>query len=468
MRNLFRKVDQSLSSVYGAITLLIVFVCYLLIGNIVEYYYGARVASITVFNNIFFALLLGLVVLSLFLSLLKRLPFKRRFIGFYLIHIGLITLIIATMLSSFTSLRASMTLAPKTISNKANLDKYQISLRERATGVTQYVDLNYSLRPQGLNLDFGAIYLISYLPYSEHYKTKVDINEQVSAVLTRESKLSKKLRLDKISLSTNNLDYPSFYLEDGLEFLLLNKQMNNCIKSLTKTNLSCVQILRRKSLDKIKDELCLENKYLITQEGFYELSNNCLLERPILEVSTNDSIIQIEKYLENTHFKKEYKYIDDFSNNETDLVKYREGDSSKEIKIIKLGQKKEVINKEGRFFDLYFGKKELILPFQIELDKIINTTKEGDLTFLDYKAQVKIHDGTSNVDNELIELNSPLYINGWNLHLDTVSTQENGPMLLTLNLLYDPNKWIKIAGFSVFCLGLLILAFQRKKKRKEH
>ncbi len=463
MRKVIKKIDRSLSSVYGAISLLIFFVCYLAVGNIVDYFYGAKVAQTVIFNGPFFAFLLGLVTLSLTLSLFKRLPFKKRLIGLYTIHIGLIILFVSMMFSGFISHRGSIQLAPRSFVNKAYSDKYQISVTEKVTGLGQYIDLDFSIRPQGLNLDTGPIYLISYLPYSQISNDLVEMDGENSAVITVRSSSSKNLKPQQFYLSTNSLDYRSFYKKGDREFILLNSKMLDCIKDLRAVNASCAPVLVRRSLTKVKEDLCHSNAYLLTEEGIFSLADDCKLNTFKKSITLDAEEVSLDAFYRNKQFKRDFKASTDYKNSKNDVVKYQVKGDVGRLSTIFVNESKEIVDKEGKVYDFSFRHQSIKLPFSLYLNELQTSESKNGISLLDYKASVTIKDNETESDH-FIELNSPLNVHGWSIYLDSVNAaqDEGTSSIVKMSLLYDPVRYIKIFGFAIFCLGLVILGFQRK------
>lgn len=442
MRRVIKKIDHSISSIYGVVTLLGFLSLYLIVGNLVDHFYGPKVANSLIFNGPFYVFILSTTTLSLILSLFKRLPFKKRLSGIYLAHIGLIVAILSAIISSFTSINARVTLKPRVATNKVLLSEYQISIRERSTGVTQYIDLNFSLRPQGLNIPFGPAYLISYLPYSNQYASQTTTNGESSAVVVRESLQESANKRAEIHLSTNNLQFSNSYSVDGHQFFIFNESMLGCLENLSKANIRCVSIFRHRSIDKIKNELCKNNRYIVTNTGFVELGPSCQFGSSKLRLTINGENYFVDDYFKNTHFKVNYRYNSNLKTANTDIVKYLEEQGKSQVKFIKLGEHKDIITDRGHVYDLYFGEKELLLPFSVELDDIIQKDQ----------ANIEIAG-----NKKFIARYRPLYFMGWNFHLTNTSNDS-----IELGLVFDPAEWFKLAGFILSGIGIVIFAFQRR------
>ena len=441
MRKVLSKIDHSLSSVYGTITLLVIFVIYLVIGVTVDYFYGPKIADTLVFNGPFFAFLLAVITLSLILGLLKRWPFRKKFLGIYFFHLGLIVLLVATIVSSFVTKRGRINLTNGAETNTVELNKYQAQIRNRQTGETLYVDLNFSIRPQGLNLDFGPVYLISYLPFSRKYHANYDSRGENSVKILRQSRYLSNAKTEVLYLSTNQEDHKSTVVDGSLEIILFNQLMLKCLDNLSTVNPDCSIFLRRKSIPEIKAELCVSNKYLVKEDGFYSLGNNCRLGRAKLELVGDSFKYRLLDFKRDTALKLEYRYSSNYKNNNSDILKYYEKGNTQKIYQMRLGEKREIIDYDGRFYDLKFQKKALRLPFDIRLEDIDDSSVATILI---------------NGNKERVKLNGKLYRDSWLIKLESFSGVSNQNSI-NLTLYYDPLRTVKVIGFAIFCFALILI-----------
>ncbi|MFG1487055.1 cytochrome c biogenesis protein ResB [Halobacteriovorax sp. RZ-1] len=441
MRKVLSKIDHSLSSVYGTVILLVVFVIYLVIGSTVDYFYGPKIADTLVFNGPFFAFFLSVITLSLILGLLKRRPFRKKLLGVYLFHVGLIILLVATIFSSIVSKSGHINLTSGLETNTMELNKNQAQIRNRQTGETFYVDLNFSIRPQGLNLDFGPVYLISYLPFSRKYHANYDSRGENSVKILRQSRYLSNTKAQTLYLSTNQEDYKSRIVDGNLEILLFNQLMLKCLNKLSTVNPDCSVFLRRKSVAELKAEFCVSNKYLVKEDGFYSLGNGCRLDRVKLELVGDSFKYRLLDFRRDTALKLEYRYSSNYQNNNSDILKYYEKGNTQKIYQMRLGEKREIIDYDGRFYDLKFQKKPFKLPFDIRLKGIEDKSVATILI---------------NGHKERVKLNDKLYRESWLIHFDSVSGPSNQNSL-NLSLHYDPLRIVKVIGFAIFCFSLILI-----------
>ncbi|EPZ51083.1 hypothetical protein M902_2996 [Bacteriovorax sp. BAL6_X] len=440
MRKVISKIDHSLSSVYGTVSLLLIFVIYLVIGAIVNYFYGPKIAYTLVFNGPFFAFLLSVISLSLILGLLKKRPFRRRFLGVYFFYLGLIILLVVTTISSFTNKKGRLNLISGVETDTIEMYKNQALIRNRQTGETLYVDLDFSIRPQGLNLDFGPVYLISYLPFSRKHHAKYESRGENSVSILGQSRYLSNTKSQTLYLTTNQEDYRSTIVDGNLEILLFNQLMLKCLDNLSTVNPDCSVFLRRKSITDLKSELCVSNKHLVKEDGFYSLGNNCRLDRVKLELVGETYKYRLLEFKRDTALKLEYRYSSNYQDNNSDILKYYEKGNTQKIYQMKLGEKREIIDYDGRFYDLKFQKKPLRLPFDIQLEDIDDTRVATILI---------------NGKKELIKLNDTLYRDSWLIKFDSI-VDLNNRSSISLALNYEPWRFMKIVGFSIFCFGIML------------
>lgn len=121
-RSLWRASIGAFGSARMAIILLAVFAVAMIIGTVIESQFNAAMARAIVFQAIWFAVLLGLITLSLLVSLIDRLPYQPRLLGFYLIHLSLILVFCSALLSSMGGVSGTMRLRPGQPERQVMLD----------------------------------------------------------------------------------------------------------------------------------------------------------------------------------------------------------------------------------------------------------------------------------------------------------------------------------------------------------
>jgi hypothetical protein len=90
-----------LASLKLALVLLLIFGTSIAAATFVEARHGTEAARALIYNARWFEILLGLLVLSLILMLIKRWPYRGHQLGFFLIHLAMIVILVAAGITRF-------------------------------------------------------------------------------------------------------------------------------------------------------------------------------------------------------------------------------------------------------------------------------------------------------------------------------------------------------------------------------
>jgi len=108
MRTLF----SALASLKLGITLLIALCVLMATGTVLEKQHGPLYAQWLVYDSPIFVSLIGLLATNILASALIRLPFQKRLTGFYIIHLGILTLLAGALVSSLWGYEGDLELVP--------------------------------------------------------------------------------------------------------------------------------------------------------------------------------------------------------------------------------------------------------------------------------------------------------------------------------------------------------------------
>ncbi|MGZ3712963.1 MAG: cytochrome c biogenesis protein ResB [Bdellovibrionota bacterium] len=95
------KIFRFFSSVKFAIPILFVFAFAMTYGTIVESTYGSEYVKSAVYQTWWFYLIQGSIVLTIFLAMISRLPYRKRLTGFYTVHVALITIAAGSLITHY-------------------------------------------------------------------------------------------------------------------------------------------------------------------------------------------------------------------------------------------------------------------------------------------------------------------------------------------------------------------------------
>jgi hypothetical protein len=125
----FHKTEKMLGHVKFAVSIIAIFAIYLTYGTFMESYHGTDYANRLVYKSWPFMGVQFLMFLSILVATLQRLPMKKHLYGFYVIHLGLITLFLGSFITYQAGVDGNLTLAPNTPASEVMLNTDQLKLQ---------------------------------------------------------------------------------------------------------------------------------------------------------------------------------------------------------------------------------------------------------------------------------------------------------------------------------------------------
>lgn len=105
-----KKIFGFISSVRLAVPLMLTILVVVAYGTIVESNYNSEMAKLKVYHSLWFSALMVILWINIFTSTLSRWPFKKRHIGFVMVHIGLLLLLLGGLFTSIWGIDGSLRL----------------------------------------------------------------------------------------------------------------------------------------------------------------------------------------------------------------------------------------------------------------------------------------------------------------------------------------------------------------------
>lgn len=218
----FKWIRKLLGSARFAIPLLGVFALAMMVGTVIESRFGASVATLTVYMTWWFFLIQGLMLLSLIVAVLDRLPMQKRLYGFYLIHAGIVILIVGSVLTRYLGIDG-------TIQIEKGLEKSEVSLQEDQLILeTTEEKLSLTLEPRVLTwtglktlakTGLFKIDLIRYIPFAKAETIFVPKKGSTHVdLVVRNEQLAEKISL----LNPGNLISPNSKKMGPLEIKMIS------------------------------------------------------------------------------------------------------------------------------------------------------------------------------------------------------------------------------------------------------
>ncbi|WP_415062484.1 cytochrome c biogenesis protein ResB [Bdellovibrio sp.] len=109
-----------------AIPLLGVFTLAMIVGTIVESRLGTHFATRAVYFTWWFFVIQGLMVLSLIVAVLDRLPVRKRLTGFYIVHAAIVLIIAGSVVTKIKGLDGELQLSPDEAAQLVRVNEDQI------------------------------------------------------------------------------------------------------------------------------------------------------------------------------------------------------------------------------------------------------------------------------------------------------------------------------------------------------
>jgi hypothetical protein len=182
---------KTLSSLKLAVFILLVFVVLSIWGTIVESQHNALYARWYVYLSPLFLATEAMLFISIFFAMLVRLPFKKRYLGFYVIHMGLLTLFTGAALTAFYGIDGSLTLVPDQKSNTIVIQEPELIVHSHH-GQTKKFSMEKKALPMTVNeynkpnkpyLTIGEhnIYIDTFLPFAQPRTTWKTVDDPLKS-----------------------------------------------------------------------------------------------------------------------------------------------------------------------------------------------------------------------------------------------------------------------------------------------
>ncbi|MDH4468064.1 MAG: cytochrome c biogenesis protein ResB [Bacteriovoracaceae bacterium] len=261
----FKRMGRTLWKTLGhlkfAVLIILLFALCLAVGTILESNQGTDYANRFVYKSFPFMALQALIFLSILVATLQRLPWRKSLAGFYVLHLGLLTIISGSAVTYFFGVDGSMTLYPKVPTQKVDLGNEQLKIFPQSSvrstmssSITQgSLDLPYVVNPTLIDLDWSQIKVLDFYPFSDYAKEwkKSDSSSPIPSAeyQLQNSRFSETLTLSQHRdsdfqssstigpLSVHFLPgqlFPCFTKSSSLGLLVWNLQTGECIALDTK------------------------------------------------------------------------------------------------------------------------------------------------------------------------------------------------------------------------------------------
>ncbi|MBY0517096.1 MAG: cytochrome c biogenesis protein ResB [Bacteriovoracaceae bacterium] len=164
---LYQQTEKTLGSLKFAVFIILIFAVCLIFGTFMESYHGAEYANRLVYKSLPFMGVQLLMFLSILSATLLRLPPKKHLYGFYVIHLGLMTLFLGSYITYEAGVDGSLTLAPNSPAREVSLNTDQLLMQFPAKGNQVTIDLPYSFGTKNLDFKWENIKILRFIPFAD-------------------------------------------------------------------------------------------------------------------------------------------------------------------------------------------------------------------------------------------------------------------------------------------------------------
>lgn len=168
---MIKKIVFFLGSARFAIISLALLVLAMILGTILESQFSPEIARMLVYHSIWFYFLEFAIVISLIVSVVLRLPFQKRLVGFYLTHFGIVTIFIGAFLTQKYGLDGVMILNPNAIGseaiNQVEVFGYEVAVYKNDQ-IIEKIEIPEALDVQSLNINLSSAdyQLNNFIPWA--------------------------------------------------------------------------------------------------------------------------------------------------------------------------------------------------------------------------------------------------------------------------------------------------------------
>jgi len=518
MKCLLKEIEKKIGNMKVGLTLLGGGILVLVVSSFLEGYTNASFVDRLIYSTIWFKLLIGSIAFVILVSLISKIPFKKKYFGFYLIHSSLIIILAGGLLTSYTGINGEVVLYPQTFTNQIESNNYEL--------VVLSGDDIYNLRPiKTIDLPYNAfawytsveifpnLFLKSYFPFST---TKLGFgNEGVETgffsaffelqgkdqfgdlILSNHPKSQVSTR--SVFAGINFTLLPQMMLEcfvknTGYDFFFWNRKEQKCfLPSAKKIKVGVSQLGNRfieyrdqnrnftfwpeMSPRPMKEhgQVIEDAEVMVISKKVFENSNDVLLFDDTLMVwsmgyGQYDRIELSKKWSHipqmelKVRIKEQSDHKPIINLPETSIPRGANPDQP-----IILLQHKDldnwvsmdqpyVFNHLNKTIKISLEKTKARMPFKIKLKKFEKKLYPESQMPATYQSFVEIDDGFL-ID---INMNNPLNYKGFRLFQSSYFELSNGEYASVLTASRDPGRLYKYLGSFLFLFGLVYFYYQKR------
>ena len=529
IKHFYKKFEKAVSNVKFAVVIISLFTIALIFGTFQESYHGADYANRIVYKSWWFILIEACMFLSIFMATVVRLPPKKRLYGFYTIHSGLIILFIGSFFTYINGIDGTIQLLPNTPAHKVLINEDILRIHFTETGKVYKLPLPYTHSPTQIGRNIENIDLLEFFPSSElkiiwkknnkdergqhssqYQLFNQNMSQDITLSLSSESDFKSMQRLGLLNLhymptilspcfekdsasgfvlwhlgtgdcfTAEEKNLPIDKTDKGTRFLIL-KHQGEFLKffpdfspvavndDLTKNHDSPYRVLS-KQIFQDKPNLFLfgeKASYFLKDEKRW-VSHN--LKDGITELPWMGFKLRLSNHSDTTFPVEEPIFIKPVQEN-SEIIR----GGLKAIKI-KFYDKEYWIRSDGPLeltngnskIQFQIVPKEVLLPYQITLDRFKMNTNPGTKDPASYESYVQLLDGrnTTGVTKHHVYMNNPIKYDDFTFYQSSYFPIGEDQWGSALSVNYDPGRFFKYLGSLLIVLGSIWHYILNRKKTK--
>lgn len=513
--NYYRKVELFFGSLKFAVVIILLFAVALGYGTFMESYHGTEYANRLIYKSYWFMGIQFGMFLSILFATLIRLPLKKHLYGFYVIHLGLITIFLGSWITYQSGVDGTVTLAPNLPSRQIQINQDELRIQFPSKGKEVTVDLPFVAGPKDLGYEYEGIRLGTFLPFSENKQDWVPVK------IADETQSSSRYRLytpnfgEFVTLSLHpqsdfsntqqmgplNVHYmPAPLVDcfgkntpDGL--IVWNGETTGCISPSPK-ELKRRRNVAGKTVIEVpyngefltflpdmsplplneKMELSENSPYRVFSKKLFEKSPHLFLfgksaayyDKEKQEWITGNFEIGEEMDLPWMGFK--VKLLEHRSDAYPTMLPFYRKPVQENGQVI-AGDMKAIeihignqsfwvksndpiaFNQNGERITFELTKKTLLLPYELVLDQFKMDTDPGTNNPASYESFVSVFKGNEGTTRHHVYMNNPLKHENFTFYQASYFQTNEGPFGSVLSVNFDPGRFWKYLGSLLLVVG---------------
>lgn len=521
----YRKIELFFGNLKFAVVIILLFAVSLGYGTFMESYHGTEYANRLIYKSFWFMGIQFGMFLSILFATLIRLPMKKHLYGFYVIHAGLITIFIGSYITYQSGVDGTITLSPNLPARQIQLSDDELRIQFPSKGKEVTVDLPYGAGEINLGYEYEGIRLGAFLPFAENKQDWVPVKlvdeaqsssryrlyndnfgEFITLSLHPQSDFNNTQTLGPLNVHYMPNSLAPCFAKNTLDGLIVwNGQTTGCIAPESQ------DIKRKKSINGQEmievtfnnepirflpqmSPLPLNEKLELNESSPYRVFSKKLFEKsPHLflfgkdvaffnkdttkwethKIELNNEVplpwmgfkVKLLEHRADAYATMMPKYIKPIQENGQVI-----SGNMKAVQVEYDGQKFWVktgepiaFNQDGERVTFELGKKNLLLPYELVLDRFKMDTDPGTNNPASYESFVTLFKGNEGSSKHHVFMNNPLKYQNFTFYQASYFQTNEGPFGSVLSVNFDPGRFWKYLGSLLLVLGSIWHFVLRKK-----